>query len=80
MISKIRKWGNSQGLIRSKKLLSDLGLSINDRVNVEMIENRLVISKALDNEISLKDVFAEYNGRHMDREIDWGIAKGREIS
>lgn len=79
MISTIKKWGNSQGLRLSKELLSGIGLSVEDKVNVEIIDQRIVIYKADEDELRLSDVFAEYKGRNDGKEIDWGKPEGEEI-
>jgi len=79
MISAIKKWGNSQGLRLSKELLSGVGLSVDDKVIVEVIDQRIVIYKAEVDELRLSDVFAEYKGKTESKEIDWGKPEGGEI-
>ncbi|MBN2862854.1 MAG: hypothetical protein JXN62_06815 [Bacteroidales bacterium] len=79
MISTIKKWGNSQGLRLSKELLSGIGLSVEDKVNVEIIDRRIVIYKAEEDELRLSDIFAEYKGRNDSKEIDWGKPEGGEV-
>lgn len=79
MISTIKKWGNSQGLRLSKELLSGLGINIDDKVNIDIIDKKIVIYKIEDDALKLSDVFAEYEGREETKEIDWGKPEGKEI-
>ncbi len=79
MIATIRKWGNSQGLRLSKKLLSGLGIGIDDKVNIDIIDEKIVIYKVEEDELKLSDIFAEYKGRDENEEIDWGKPEGKEI-
>ena len=79
MIATIKRWGNSQGLRLSKAILSGLGLEIDDKVNIEVVDKKIIIYKAEDDNLRLSDVFAEYKGREDPQEIDWGKPVGKEI-
>jgi len=43
MITRVQKWGNSQGLRLSKKLLSDVEIGVGDAVNVAVRDGTLVV-------------------------------------
>lgn len=79
MIATIRKWGNSQGLRLSKELLSGLGIGIDDKVNIDIIDEKIVIYKVVEADLKLSDVFAEYQGRDETEETDWGKPEGKEV-
>ncbi len=79
MIATIKKWGNSQGLRFSKEMLSGLGLEVEDKVNIEVEGNKIVIYKAELEEFRLCDLFEKYNGNYNPREIDWGKTEGDEV-
>ncbi|MCD6322029.1 MAG: AbrB/MazE/SpoVT family DNA-binding domain-containing protein [Clostridiales bacterium] len=79
MIATIRKWGNSQGLRLSKELLSGLGIGIDDKVNIDIIDEKIVIYKVEEDELKLSDVFAEYKGKEETEEINWGKPEGKEV-
>lgn len=79
MISTIKKWGNSQGLRLSKELLSGLGLGIDDKVNIDIVDEKIVIYKVEDDNLKLSDVFAKYEIREKTAEIDWGKPEGKEV-
>ena len=44
MVTKVQKWGNSQGIRLSKGLLSDVGIDVGDEVDVAVREGSLVIA------------------------------------
>ena len=78
MIATIKKWGNSQGLRFSKELLSRLNLYVDDMVNIEVVDNKIIIYKAEPEELRLSDLFEEYDGNYKPKEADWGKPKGDE--
>ena len=44
-VSKIQKWGNSQGIRIPKKMLETLNLKVNDSISIEEEEDCLKIKK-----------------------------------
>jgi antitoxin MazE len=78
MISQISKWGNSQGVRISKKLLQSTGIKLNDEVEIRQRNNTLVITP------TAKKTLAWYLDGY-DNELDrynWGNSdepKGREL-
>jgi antitoxin MazE len=79
MITSIRKWGNSQGLRFSKEILKDIGVSVDDEVKVEVIDKKIVISKANDDKVNLKELFKNYKDEYNSNEVNWGKPQGDEI-
>jgi antitoxin MazE len=81
MITKVQKWGNSQGLRLSKELLSNVDLSVGDAVEVAARDGVLVITPARrvrgghDLRQLVKDIPADYKPE----ELDWGPPAGREV-
>lgn len=45
MLTKIRTWGNSQGLCIPKDFLRQLGLNVHDRVEVTIENDHIIIRK-----------------------------------
>lgn len=79
-VLKIQKWGNSQGIRISKKILEMLDLKINDSILIEEGEGCLKISKAKNEKRkTIKELFADYDGNYEKQEIDWGETVGKEI-
>jgi len=81
MITKVQKWGNSQGLRLSKELLSNVDLNVGDAVEVAARDGILVITPARrvrgghDLRQLVKDIPADYKPE----ELDWGPPAGREV-
>ena len=78
MVSQVSKWGNSQGIRISKKMLQSAGIGLNDKVEIKARDNALIIVPA---DTKTLDWYLEgYNGE-PDR-YDWGESdkpKGREM-
>jgi antitoxin MazE len=81
MLTKVQKWGNSQGLRLSKELLSNVDLNVGDAVEVAARDGVLVITPARrvrgghDLRQLVKDMPADYKAE----EVDWGPPAGREV-
>ena len=58
MVTKVQKWGNSQGLRLPKKLLEDAHISLGDDVDVTTQDGVIIIApvKRLRGERSLQDL------------------------
>jgi antitoxin MazE len=79
MITSLKRWGNSQGLRFSKEMLEAIGISIYDKVNVEVKDRKIIISKVQDEKINLKELFADYQSDYKTEEFNWGKPKGEEV-
>ena len=81
MVTKIQKWGNSQGLRLSKELLFDARIEVGDKVEVVLTDGSLVVTPvrrvrgALDLEQLVREIPADYEPA----EVDWGPPAGREV-
>lgn len=79
MQATIQKWGNSQGIRIPKAFLEAVGLTENDCVELERVNNSIVIKKAMPTKkLTLDDIFIGYNGND-EEEFNWGIPIGREV-
>lgn len=79
MESRLQKWGNSDGVRIPKAFLQSLNLKTNDKIIIEQVDDKIVISKCNKDKISLKELFDEYHGKNMAKEFEWDDARGREI-
>jgi antitoxin MazE len=78
MLSQVSKWGNSQGVRISKKLLRNAGIGLGEEVEIKARDNTLVIMPASKKTL---DWYLESYGEDPDR-FDWGDLdepKGREM-
>jgi len=80
MITKVQKWGNSQGLRLSKQLLEDAHIRIGDEVNVAVQDSVIVIRSArpFRGKHTLVELVAGLPKNYKDEELDWGKPVGRE--
>ncbi|NLE74010.1 MAG: transcriptional regulator/antitoxin, MazE [Actinobacteria bacterium] len=81
MITKIQKWGNSQGLRLSKELLADVHMEVGDPVHVSVQGGSLIVTPAhrVRGGRSLEDLVARVPEDYRPGEIDWGAPTGREV-
>jgi mRNA interferase MazF len=81
MVTKIQRWGNSQGLRLAKRLLEDAHISVGDDVDVTTRDGVIVIAPArrIRGRQSLKDLVSRIPKNYKAEEIDWGEPVGREV-
>lgn len=60
MSTTITKIGNSQGIRINKKILNEMGLNINDRVNIDIKDNKIIIEKEKKKYNNIHELFANY--------------------
>jgi antitoxin MazE len=78
MLSQVSKWGNSQGIRISKKLLQSARIGLNDKVEIRARDNMLIIMPTAKKPLSW---YLESYDNEPDR-YDWGSSdepKGREL-
>ncbi len=80
MVTKIQKWGNSQGLRLGKQVLEDARIAVGDSVDVAARDGVIVIAplKRIRGKLSLQDLVSRIPRNYKTREIDWGKPRGRE--
>ena len=78
MISQVSKWGNSQGIRISKKLLQRANIGLNDEVEIMAKDNMLIIVPTAKKTLAW---YLDGYDNETDR-YDWGDSdepKGREL-
>jgi antitoxin MazE len=80
MVTKVQKWGNSQGLRLPKQLLEDAHISIGDDVDVTTQDGVIVIApvKRVRGKRSLQDLVSRIPKDHEVGEVEWGEPVGGE--
>ncbi len=81
MITKVQKWGNSQGLRLSKEVLSDAQIGVGDAVNVAVRDGLLVVTpvRRVRGALDLEQVVASIPKGYKPGELDWGPPAGGEV-
>jgi antitoxin MazE len=80
MVTKIQKWGNSQGLRLAKRVLEDARLAVGDDVDVTARDGVIVIAPArrIRGRRSLKELVSRIPKGYKAKETDWSEPVGRE--
>ncbi len=78
IITKIQKWGNSQGLRLSKHVLEESGMVVGDDVDVIASENEIVIRKKETKTFFLEELVSRMPKDYRATEESFGPPVGRE--
>lgn len=79
MKRKIRKIGNSKGVVIPAAIIKSLALKEKDKLNIEVADNQIILTKADSfNPQSLEELFVGYEGTYRE-EIVFNDDKGREV-
>ena len=81
MITKVQKWGNSQGLRLSKDLLSEAEIEMGDAVDVVVSQGTLVATpvRRVRGGHDLRELVSRIPKDYKPEEVDWGPPVGREV-
>ena len=80
MVTKVQKWGNSQGLRLARHVLEDAHISIGDDVDVTARDGVIIIShvKHVRGKKDLQELVSRIPKNYKADETDWGKPAGRE--
>ena len=80
MVTKVQKWGNSQGLRLAKQVLEDARISVGDDVDVTARDGVIVIApvRRIRGKQNLQELVSRIPKNYEAGEIDWGEPVGRE--
>lgn len=81
MITRVQKWGNSQGIRLAKELLSGADIGVGDAVEVAAREGTIVITpvRRVRGGHNLRELVRRIPKDHVPEELDWGSPVGREV-
>jgi len=80
MVTKVQKWGNSQGLRFSKDLLEQVQIEVGDEVQVTVRGGRIIVESLtkVRGRYKLQDLVARIPNGYRGEEVDWGSPVGKE--
>ena len=80
MVTKVQKWGNSQGLRLPKQVLEEVRISVGDNVDVTTRDGVIVVApvKKVRCKYSLQELVSRVPKDYAVDELDWGEPVGRE--
>lgn len=88
---KLRKWGNSQGIMLPKYVLSAIGVdSIDVDLNLEITKNKRIVLKKAESPITIDNLFKDFDYKsywenweeehpNQSKEVNFGKPVGKEI-
>jgi antitoxin MazE len=81
MLTRVQKWGNSQGVRVPLKLLEEVEIAVGDEVDVTVQDGRIVVapSQRVRGRYRLEDLLAKIPEDYEPSEEDWGPPLGREV-
>ena len=80
MVTKIQRWGNSQGLRLARQVLEDAHIAVGDDVDVAVRDGMIVIApvRRIRGKQSLQELVSRIPEGYEPEETDWGKPVGRE--
>ena len=78
MVSKVQRWGNSQGLRLPKHVLESADISIGDNVEVIPQEGQILIKKVSKRKFDLVEMVSRMPRNYKVREVSFGKPVGKE--
>jgi len=81
MVTKVQKWGNSQGVRLSKELLANADIEVGDAVEVAVREGTLIVTplRRVRGGHDLRQLVRRLSKGYEPEELDWGPPVGREV-
>ena len=81
MLTRIKKWGNSQGLRFPLELLKQASLSIGEEVDISAKQGSILVRPTARNrgKYKLKDLVARIPSDYKASETEWGKPAGKEV-
>ena len=80
MVTKVQKWGNSQGLRISRQVLEGAHVSVGDEVDVAVRDGAIVVTpvRRVRGKYSLRRLVSRIPKGYKAEEVDWGKPVGKE--
>ncbi len=80
MISKVQKWGNSQGIRIPKNLLKNTQIEIGEDVDISIKAGKIIIkpTNKIKGRYSISDLASKMPKEYNPKEENWGIPVGKE--
>jgi antitoxin MazE len=80
MVTRVQKWGNSQGLRLAKQVLEEARISVGDSVDVSTRDGVIVIApvRRVRGRVRLQELLSRIPKNYRPEEVEWGKPVGRE--
>ena len=80
MLSKVQKWGNSQGIRIPKNLLENSNIKVGEEVDITVQEGKIIVASTnrVRGRYDIKDLVRKMPKGYEPKEENWGAPLGRE--
>ena len=80
MVTKVQKWGNSQGLRFTKEVLDQAEIAVGDEVEVSVRGGRIIVEPVtkIRGRYKLSELTARISRGYRVEEAPWGLPQGKE--
>ena len=81
MVTKVQKWGNSQGLRFSKAILEEAHINVGDQVNISVKKGQIIVEPVtkVRGKYDLRELVSKMPPNYQVEELDWGKPIGKEV-
>lgn len=81
MLTRIQKWGNSQGIRFPKTILEEANISVGDEITLSVHEGAIIVEPARKTrgKYQIQDLVAQMPEDYEVEEVSWGAPQGREV-
>ena len=81
MLSKVQKWGNSQGIRIPKNLLENSHIKIGEEVTISANNGKIIVESThkIRGKYDINDLISKMPEDYEVEEESWGIPSGREV-
>jgi antitoxin MazE len=80
MLSKIQKWGNSQGIRIPLKILKNSDIAVGEEVEISIVDGSIVLKPThkIHGKYDIKTLVAEMPADYQVEEVQWSKKQGKE--
>jgi antitoxin MazE len=80
MVTKVQKWGNSQGLRFTKEILAEAQIDLGDEVRVSVRGGRIIVEPVVKvrGRYDITKLVSRIPKDYRAEEVDWGRPVGKE--
>ena len=81
MLSKVQKWGNSQGIRIPKNLLENSHIKVGEDVEITVHEGKIIVEPTIKihGKYNIKNLASKMPVEYDSKEEDWGAPVGLEV-
>ena len=78
MVTRVQKWGNSQGLRLPKQVLDLADIAVGEEVEIAVTNHQIIVKKTARPKYDLAELVARIPKGYKAKEVDWGRPVGKE--